>query len=59
MYGITYIVRPAMQPSDSLVMSFLALDGSIQLLFGPEASLVGWQTKVRCSTRATSVGEER
>ena len=37
----------------------MALDGSIQLLLGPEASLVGWQTKVRCSTRATSVGEER
>ena len=59
MYGMTYIVRPAMQPSDNSVMSFLALAGSIQLLLGPEASLVGWQTKVTFSVRATSFEADR
>jgi hypothetical protein len=32
--------------------------GSIQLLVGPASSFVGVQMKVRCSTRATSLGFE-
>ena len=38
--GITYIVRPFMQPSYSPGMVFLSSFGSIQLLVGPAASLV-------------------
>ncbi|CAM5238941.1 hypothetical protein RLIN73S_03232 [Rhodanobacter lindaniclasticus] len=58
-YGITYIVRPSMQPSNSASIFACAAAGSIQWLFGPASSLLGWQTRVSCSTRATSFGSER
>ena len=57
--GTTYIVRPRMQPSNSLLrVSFISL-GAIQLLVGPESPLLMVQIKVRSSTRATSEGSER
>src|SRR5690606_9809747 len=58
-YGITYIVRPCMQPSNSASIFAWASAGAIQWLFGPASSRSGVQTKVRCSTRATSSGSER
>ncbi len=35
--GMTYIVRPAMQPSYSLRMMAFISSGSIQLLVGPQS----------------------
>ena len=58
-YGITYIVRPRIAPSNSASTFACAAAGSIQLLFGPASSLLFVQTNVKCSTRATSVGWER
>ncbi len=56
--GITYIVRPFMQPSYSpLIVSFNSL-GSIQLLVGPASSSLTEAMYVRPSTRATSDGSE-
>src|SRR5215471_7299010 len=57
--GITYIVRPHMQPSNKLLsVSFISL-GLSQLLVGPASLLLKEQMKVRSSTRATSLGSER
>jgi hypothetical protein len=58
-YGITYIVRPFMQPANNASTLRCASAGSIQLLFGPASSLSFVQMNVRCSTRATSDGCER
>ena len=59
LYGITYIVRPRMQPSKSLPSFARISAGSTQLLLGPASSFVALQTKVRSSMRATSSGSER
>ena len=57
--GMTYIVRPFMQPAYSpRMMSFISF-GSIQLLVGPASFSSTLQMKVRSSTRATSVGSVR
>src|SRR5712692_4298159 len=57
--GITYSVRPRIQPLNRPVsVSFISL-GLIQLLVGPASVLLREQMKVRSSTRATSLGSER
>src|SRR6266536_2648579 len=56
--GITYIVRPHMQPSKSSVKVLRISSGAIQLLVGPASSSFSAQMKVRSSTRATSLGSE-
>src|SRR5580698_5550720 len=48
-----------MQPANRARIFSCASLGDIQLLFGPASSLLRLQTKVRCSTRATSEGFER
>ena len=58
-YGTTYSVRPCMHPRNSSRILALAAVGSIQLLLGPASSCERVQMKVRCSTRATSLGSER
>src|SRR4249919_330536 len=58
-YGMTYIVRPRMQPSNNASILACASEGAIQWLFGPASSRCVVHTKVRCSTRATSSGCER
>ena len=55
-YGITYIVRPFIEPSNSAPSFLYASSGAIQLLVGPASSFVGVQMNVSCSTRATSFG---
>ena len=56
--GITYIVRPFMQPSNNgAKVRFISL-GAIQLLVGPASDFRSEQMKVRSSTRATSLGSE-
>ena len=57
--GMTYIVRPRMQPRYSSVISRFISPGSIQLLVGPASASSTEQMKVRSSTRATSVGSVR
>ena len=65
--GTTYIVRPAMQPSNKAgseperpVSSKARISpGGIQLLVGPAASFFAEQMNVRSSTRATSLGLEQ
>ena len=57
--GTTYIVRPAMQPSNRPWRMSCISAGSIQLFVGPASSLVFEQMNVRSSTRATSLGSER
>src|SRR6185369_6206068 len=54
--GITYIVRPCMQPRYSSVMVAFISAGAIQLLVGPASASSTEQMNVRSSTRATSVG---
>src|SRR4051794_10914696 len=56
--GITYIVRPRMDPSYSLRITAFISPGSIQLFVGPASRSSTEQMKVRSSTRATSVGSE-
>jgi hypothetical protein len=58
-YGMTYIVRPRMQPANNASIFACASAGDIQWLFGPASSRSLVHTKVRCSTRATSSGCER
>ena len=53
--GSTYIVRPAMQPSNSTRSFFRISNGLTQLFVGPAASLESEQMNVRSSTRATSL----
>src|SRR5271166_456968 len=56
--AITYMVRPAIAPRNSSVITVFMSMGSIQLLVGP-ASEESWeQMKVRSSTRATSSGSD-
>src|SRR4051794_39175701 len=56
--GMTYIVRPRMQPRYSSVMTAFISAGSIQLLVGPASASSTEQMNVRSSTRATSLGSE-
>ena len=56
--GITYIVRPCMQPSKISPKVLRISSGAIQLLVGPASSSCSEQMKVRSSTRATSLGSE-
>src|SRR5919198_1876783 len=56
--GITYIVRPRIQPRYSSVMVAFISAGSIQLLVGPASDSSSEQMKVRSSTRATSSGSD-
>src|SRR6266536_2312732 len=56
--GITYIVRPRIEPRYSSVMVSFISAGSIQLLVGPASAGSAEQMNVRCSTRATSSGSE-
>ena len=57
--GRTYIVRPAMQPSNRPLSVARISVGSVQLFVGPAPSGVCVQMNVRSSTRATSPGSER
>ena len=59
LYGITYMVRPAIDPVNNPFSFSLIFAGSSQLLVGPASSLVREQINVRSSTRATSPGSER
>ncbi len=57
--GITYIVRPRMEPSNSPLRFWRISAGSDQLLVGPASRSSSEQMNVRPSTRATSEGSER
>ena len=57
--GMTYMVRPRMDPRKSASMRNFISSGSIQLLVGPASFLFFEQMKVRLSTRATSRGSDR
>src|SRR5262249_48301616 len=57
--GTTYIVRPRMQPENSLASTSRISLGSCQLLVGPASSSRLEQMNVRSSTGATSDGFER
>src|SRR5882757_9927639 len=59
MYGITYIVRPFIEPVNKPPKVFLASAGAIQLLVGLAFSLSRVQMKVTFSVRATSLGSLR
>src|SRR3972149_1373549 len=54
--GITYIVRPRIEPSNLDFSVALILLGGFQLLVGPASSCFSLQMNVRSSTRATSLG---
>ena len=56
--GITYMVRPRMQPSKISAKVLRISSGAIQLLVGPASSSRSEQMNVRSSTRATSPGSE-
>src|SRR5882757_8932369 len=56
--GMTYIVRPRIQPRYSSVMIDFISAGSIQLLVGPQSASSTEQMNVRSSTRATSSGSD-
>ena len=56
--GITYMVRPRMQPSKISANVLRISAGAIQLLVGPASSSLSEQMNVRSSTRATSRGSE-
>ncbi|KQY91296.1 hypothetical protein ASD25_19230 [Brevundimonas sp. Root1423] len=56
--GTTYMVRPAMQPSNRPLRRSRISTGSAQLLVGPASIWFAEQMKVRLSTRATSLGSE-
>ncbi len=57
--GMTYMVRPRMEPLKSCLSFLRMTKGFSQLLVGPAFSLEREQMKVRSSTRATSLGLER
>src|SRR5215831_17004569 len=57
--GITYMVRPLMQPRYSSVMVAFISAGATQLFVVPASASSTEQMKVRSSTRATSVGSVR
>ena len=54
--GITYRVRPFMEPLNIPTIRCFISAGSAQLFVGPASSLVFEQMNVRSSTRATSLG---
>ena len=56
--GITYAVRPFMQPVKRPFRVFFMSAGSCQLFVGPASFSSREQMKVRSSTRATSAGSE-
>src|SRR5262245_2452632 len=58
-YGMTYIVRPLIEPVKSPLSVCFILTGSSQLLLGPASSFLAEQMYVRSSTRATSAGLDR
>ena len=57
--GITYRVRPCMEPRNRSVSVARISSGSRQLLVGPASTASREQMYVRSSTRATSDGSER
>ena len=57
--GITYMVRPAMQPSKILPNSSFISAGAFQWFVTPAPASSFAQMKVRSSTRATSLLSER
>src|ERR1043166_1008290 len=57
--GMTYIVRPRMQPAKSLLRDAFISFGFTQLFVGPASSFLTLQMKVRSSTLATSLLSER
>ena len=57
--GMTYMVRPRMQPSNNSSSVARIFAGAAQLLVGPASSWLNEQMKVRSSTRPTSEGCER
>src|SRR5690349_3519168 len=57
--GMTYIVRPLMQPENKERRVSFIWRGCTQLFVGPASGLLRLQMKVRFSTRATSLGSER
>src|SRR3990172_10387646 len=57
--GITYMVRPFMQPLYKANIVLLSSSGAIQLFVGPAFSFKEVLIKVRSSTRATSLGSDR
>ena len=57
--GTTYMVRPRIDPSKTVVSFSRIWSGSAQLLVGPASSGKWEQMKVRASTRATSLGFDR
>ena len=57
--GTTYIVRPRMQPLNSLWSVARISAGSFQLFVGPASISRVEQMNVRSSTRATSLGSDR
>jgi hypothetical protein len=57
--GITYIVRPRIEPRKTSFRVFRMTNGSAQLFVGPAFSFDNEHIKVRSSTRATSFGWER
>ena len=57
--GITYMVRPFMQPLKKPFSLAFISTGSAQWLVGPASSSFSLQMNVRSSTRATSEGVER
>src|SRR5450830_1525530 len=57
--GTTYMVRPAMLPSNRGCSRARISAGAFQLLVGPASSFLSEQLKVRSSTRATSLGAEQ
>ena len=56
--GMTYMVRPRMQPSKISANLSRISSGATQLLVGPASSSRSEQMKVRSSTRATSPGSD-
>src|ERR1700694_1099041 len=56
--AMTYIVRPAIAPRYSSVITVFMSTGSIQLLVGPASEGCCEQMEVRSSTRATSSGSD-
>ncbi len=57
--GITYIVRPFIEPRNSFISVDFISAGSTQLFVGPASSRFLQQMNVWSSTRATSAGSER
>ena len=56
--GMTYIVRPRIEPAKTSSRMPFICAGAIQLLSGPASSCFWEQMNVRSSTRATSSGSD-